>query len=154
MLGGFSFFSCLFFVTKKSGRRDCIAHSLLTAIPHFVFSDFIASKQKCFSLSSFALEPDKAPPCGSRPFSIFRQEKKRKTGLEPATSTLGRLHSTTELLPHALILYSKSLYFSTQKTAPDGAAFFLFPFTKINYRKLSEFLYRKLLYSVFPNRRQ
>ena len=24
----------------------------------------------------------------------------RKTGLEPATSTLGRLHSTTELLPH------------------------------------------------------
>ena len=29
------------------------------------------------------------------------RRQKRETGLEPATSTLARLHSTTELLPHA-----------------------------------------------------
>ena len=36
--------------------EDSIAHSHLTAIPRFVFSDFIASNRKRSSLSSFALE--------------------------------------------------------------------------------------------------
>ena len=38
---------------------------------------------------------EKSRPC--KPALLHSME--RKTGLEPATSTLGRLHSTTELLP-------------------------------------------------------
>ena len=38
----------------------------------------------------------------------------REKGFEPSTSTLARLHSTTELLPHSCLtkgLYGHSLYF-------------------------------------------
>ena len=35
----------------------------------------------------------------------------RETGFEPATSTLARLHSTTELLPHGLQTAKREKYF-------------------------------------------
>ncbi len=38
-----------------------------------------------------------------------RQILERETGFEPATSTLARSHSTTELLPLAVLDYSESL---------------------------------------------
>ncbi len=38
-----------------------------------------------------------------------RQILERETGFEPATSTLARSHSTTELLPLAELNYSESL---------------------------------------------
>ena len=41
---------------------------------------------------------------------IYSSSKmERKTGLEPATSTLGRLHSTTELLPQHVRVYNKQI---------------------------------------------
>ena len=46
-----------------------------------------------------AWEADTLPLSYSRPEGQFFME--RETGFEPATSTLARLHSTTELLPHA-----------------------------------------------------
>src|SRR5690348_6300828 len=45
------------------------------------------------------------------------QEKKRETGLEPATATLGKWNSTTELLPLAGLYYHKCMRLSSRKRA-------------------------------------
>ena len=49
-------------------------------------------------------------------FSMFLEvieKMERETGLEPATSSLGSWHSTTELLPHALFFNDFQNQFSS-----------------------------------------
>ena len=70
-------------------RRDCLGRSHLTAIPCFVFCNFITSNKS----TPLPLEPDKASPCGVlRPpiqSTCIKKDSVRslfmvsKTGLEP-----------------------------------------------------------------------
>src|SRR5271166_2340871 len=55
--------------------------------------------------------------CGLR-----RQKLERETGFEPATSTLARSHSTTELLPLVLSFYS-TCYFADNYCTRTGTRF-------------------------------
>ena len=61
---------------------DCLAHSHLTAISRFVFRNFVSSKQKRSSLSSFA-------PNHKRVVLALLQPIK-KTGIKPVSFNLGR----------------------------------------------------------------
>ena len=47
----------------------------------------------------------------------------REKGFEPSTSTLARLHSTTELLPRTLILLRKPLWISLRMAAKASVLF-------------------------------
>ena len=51
-------------------------------------------------------------------FGVVRGKMEREKGFEPSTSTLARLHSTTELLPHLLLSemeYSRTIIFLQQR---------------------------------------
>jgi hypothetical protein len=48
----------------------------------------------------------------------------RETGFEPATSTLARLHSTTELFPQEPLVYKYSGYDVNRKSEESGAYYF------------------------------
>ena len=50
----------------------------------------------------------------------FNRLVERETGFEPATSTLARLHSTTELFPHELLVYKYPFRYVNRKFGHDS----------------------------------
>ena len=65
----------------------------------FVFTNFVCSKQKTFALRSLALEPDKAPLCGSHPL-VWNLKSPDFQGF--LNSEKGGFEPPVELLPHNL----------------------------------------------------
>jgi hypothetical protein len=51
---------------------------------------------------------------------LSRKKMERETGFEPATSTLARLHSTTELFPLARFFIT-AMDFDVKEKSPAGA---------------------------------
>ncbi len=98
---------CLMY--KWSGRPDCIDSFALNGSASFDIKNFILSSKALRPLLSRLSNREQAKPVAdSRPqFALFNVQMERTTGLEPATSTLGRLHSTTELRPLIGLLYHK-----------------------------------------------
>ena len=68
--------------------------------------------------------------CRPMPYHLAMSPRKflleRETGFEPATSTLARLHSTTELLPRGVRLYIGETPPSVNKEKGENRKFFLF----------------------------
>ena len=68
--------------------------------------------------------------CRPMPYHLAMSPRKflleRETGFEPATSTLARLHSTTELLPRGVRLYIEETPPPVNKEKGEIRKFFLF----------------------------
>ena len=94
---------------KRTKGLSCSFALNVSAV--FLFRNFVPFKETTFALCSLALEPrqDFVLWRVLVLFQIIYQNKKRTKGLEPSTSTLGRLHSTTELRPHIYIIIQSLL---------------------------------------------
>jgi hypothetical protein len=73
----------------------------------------------------------------------------RETGFEPATSTLARSHSTTELLPPVLSFYS-TCYFTDNSLHPYWHPLFVIRLFRISHNTAVRRETRDELYWVVP----